>query len=134
MGEIRIHALRLLPGQDIRKELESYVMKEKIEAASILSAVGSVKDGFLRYSDQKEFTRIEGPLEVVSLSGTLSMHGMHLHASFSDAEGKTLGGHFGEGNLVYTTLEVVIGEYPQLIFKRPMDEKTGYKELNIIKK
>lgn len=131
---MKIHALRLKPGQDIRKELETFVADQKIEAASVISAVGSVREGFLRYSDKKELTQIPGPLEIVSLSGTLSMHGMHLHASFSDENGKTLGGHFGEGNTVHTTLEVILAEYPELIFQRPFDEKTGYKELVVEKK
>lgn len=131
---MKIHALRLKPGQDIRKELETYVADQEIEAASIISAVGSVLDGFLRYSDKNELTKIPGPLEVVSLSGTLSMHGMHLHASFSDENGKTLGGHLGEGNIVHTTLEVVLAEYPELIFRRPFDESTGYKELVVERK
>lgn len=114
--------------------MKTFVADQKIEAASVISAVGSVRDGFLRYSDKNELTKISGPLEVVSLSGTLSMHGMHLHASLSDQNGKTLGGHFGEGNTVHTTLEVVLAEYPELIFRRPFDESTGYKELAVEKK
>lgn len=131
---MKIHALRFKPGLDIRKELESFVIKEKIEAASVLSAVGSVTVGVLRFSDKKEMTRIDGPLEVVALSGTISMHGTHLHAALSDAEGKTVGGHLGDGNFVHTTMEVILGEYPDLIFKRPFDEGTGYKELSVEKK
>lgn len=128
---IKVHALRLKPGQDIRQELIAFVQREKIEAGSIISSVGSVKDGFLRYCDKKELTEISGPLEVVSLSGIISMHGIHLHAALSDAEGKTVGGHFGDGNLVHTTMEIILGEYPGFSFKREMDEETGYKELII---
>lgn len=51
-SEIKARALRLTSGQDIRKELESYLKKNNIEAASILAALGSLTEVSLRYANQ----------------------------------------------------------------------------------
>lgn len=128
------HVLRLTPGQDVMKELSSYIQSKKIEAASVVSAVGSLTEGNLRFANNKTGTQIKGPLEVVSFSGTTSMEGSHLHLSVSDGKGQTLGGHLLEGNKVFTTLEIVLVEYPELIFKRTLDQISGFKELKVIKK
>ena len=72
-----------------------------------------------------------GPLEIISLSGTFSSDGKcHLHASFSNTQGKILGGHLIE-MIVYTTAEVVIGECSAMVFERKHDKRTGFPELVI---
>lgn len=133
LAEVKVHALRLSPGQDVRKEIEAFIMKEKITAGSILSAVGSLTNVSLRYANKKESTTLKGHFEVVSLTGTVGVSGSHLHMAVSDGEGKTLGGHLSEGNRVYTTLELIIGTYPGMNFQRVLDPKTGFKELQIKK-
>lgn len=133
-AQLRIEALRLGPGQDIRKEIEAFVQKENIDAASVISAVGSVSEGALRLANRKETTTYKGPLEIVSLSGTMGKDGVHLHMALADGDGKTIGGHVTDGSKVYTTLEIVLGIYPQFVFKRVMDRKTGYQELEIVRR
>lgn len=130
-ADVKVHALRLKPGQDVRKEIQAFVLKEKITAGSILSAVGSLTDVSLRFADKKETKSFKGHFEVVSLTGTVGLSGSHLHMAISDDVGKTLGGHLTEGNKVYTTLELIIGSYPNLNFQRTNDPKTGFKELEI---
>lgn len=74
---------------------------------------------------------LQGPLEIVSLSGTLSSNGgCHLHASFSNEQGKVFGGHLIE-MIVYTTAEIVIGECSAMVFERYLDSQTGFPELVI---
>ena len=132
--KMKVHVLRLKPGQDVLKEISNYLNSNKILAGSILSVVGSVSQAELRFANKKEGTKLSGPLEVVALSGTTSTEGSHLHMSVSDGQGATLGGHLLEGNKVFTTLEIVLAEYPELIFKRKLDPTFGYKELDIQKK
>lgn len=73
--------------------------------------------------------------EIVSLVGTLSASaGMHLHASIADSTGATIGGHLTEGNLIYTTAEIVIGEITNTKFSRKIDSTFGYKELCVEEK
>ena len=42
----------------------------------------------------------------MSLTGTLSRDGVHIHISLSDADGNVIGGHLIDG-VVFTTCEVV---------------------------
>ena len=77
---------------------------------------------------QRVFT---GPFEIVSLSGTISPNGVHLHLSIADAAGKTVGGHLVHGCVVHTTVEIVVADMGGVRFARIPDPATGYKELNI---
>jgi|GEM_PF-459861 len=130
----RMFVLRLKPGQDLREELEKFTRAANIRAGFILTAVGSLQKASLRLADQTVTTTLTQKFEIVSLTGTLSTDGVHLHIALSDAEGKTTGGHLVAGSIIYTTAEIVIGEARDLIFTREMDEQTGYKELKLHKR
>ncbi len=54
--------------------------------------------------------------------------------SLSDSTGATIGGHLLDGNEIYTTAEIVIGEARQLQFRREADPETTYKELTVRKR
>jgi uncharacterized protein len=127
----KIYALRLKPGQDLRSELEKFAKATGLQAAYIITCVGSLNRATLRLANQSESTTFEGKFEIVSLVGTLAPDGPHLHLSVSDGTGKTLGGHLVEGCPIYTTAEIIIGEAQDLRFTREPDEQTGYKELKI---
>ncbi len=131
--QLKVYALRLMPKQDLRKQLELFARQQKIQAGMILTAVGSLQKASLRLADQQGPTAFEGKYEIVSLVGTLSPDGVHLHISLSDSMGKTIGGHLVEGCEIYTTAEIVIGEAHGLKFTREQDAQTGYKELKIRK-
>jgi predicted DNA-binding protein with PD1-like motif len=131
-SSVEAHVLRLGPDEDPKIALMNYVREHKLASASVVSAVGSLKMTVMRYANQKEAVKLEGFREVVSLSGTLgATSGSHLHVSVSDSKGVTLGGHLGEGSKVYTTLEIVLLSYQDLVFKRVLDPKTTYEELSI---
>ena len=57
------------------------------------------------------------------------MHGSHLDVSVSDGKGRTLGGHLVPGCGIYTTAEIVIAVFPQVIYKREYCQQSGYAEL-----
>ncbi|RYX96631.1 MAG: DNA-binding protein [Comamonadaceae bacterium] len=127
-----IEVLRLRPGEDLRDVL-ALVLKpargDGCEAASVVSAVGSLSRAVLRYAAEPDGTVIEGPLELISLSGTLSPNGVHLHASVADASGRMRGGHVMPGCIVRTTAELVVAMLPGWAFRRAHDPETGYLEL-----
>ena len=121
---------RLQPSKDIYAELQSLVDEHKIQAGVVLSLVGSLKEGCLRYANQEQGTKLAGPLEIVSATGTLGLAGLHVHASVSDKNGQTYGGHLLRGNLVYTTCEIVVHDFSnEWKFERVLDVTTGYPEL-----
>lgn len=129
-----IHPLRLLPGQDLKTELEHFVRARCIGAAFVITCVGSLQQSAIRLADQHETQILEGKREIVSLTGTLSPDGAHLHIALSDAHGHTLGGHVMQGCLIYTTAEIILGEASGYIFRRLPDAATGYNELVIEQK
>jgi predicted DNA-binding protein with PD1-like motif len=124
-----VHTLRSLPGEDLRTTLAQWCDENGIEAAAVVSAVGSLSTAMLRFGGKRESTRIDGDLEVCSLSGTLSRHGMHLHLSVADRDGHMTGGHASNGCIVRTTLEIVVQEIGGVRYLRKHDERTGYDEL-----
>lgn len=94
-----------------------------------------MKKANLRLANQPEATTLEEKFEIVSLVGTFGADsGMHLHPSISDGTGKTIGGHLMNGNLIYTTAEIIIGEALDVKFSRELDSITTYNELFIEKK
>ena len=128
---IQIHALRLKPNQDLKQEIEAFVKKENIEAGWIMTCVGSLTQANLRYANQPEGTKSNGHFEIVSLVGTVSVNGSHIHLSMSDSLGVTKGGHLLNENLIYTTAEIVIGESKNHVFAREKDGSTPWEELQV---
>ena len=131
---VQTYSFRLLPGQDLKKELEAVVRQEHIEAGAMLTCVGSLTNVSLRLANQSEARTWKGHFEIVSLVGTLSTNGSHLHLSVSDSTGQTIGGHLLEGCTIYTTAELVLSVMTDVVFERATDPTFGYKELTIRKK
>lgn len=124
------HCFRLVKGMDLKKEIEEFAINNKISGV-VLSSVGCLSKLAIRLADGKTVLEDEQPYEIVSVMGTLSKDGVHLHISASDSEGKTIGGHLKNGCIVNTTAEVVILEIKDVEFSREFDESTGYEELVI---
>ena len=131
---VRVHAIRLRPGQDLRAEIESYAQAQRIQAGWIVSCVGSLTQIHLRFANQTGGTIANGHFEIVSLVGTVSISGCHLHLCVSNNTGHTAGGHLLYENRIYTTAEIIIGESKDLQFTRKEDAANGWKELHIEKK
>lgn len=127
----KTYAFRLKPGQDLKLSIDSFVQAHHLEAAWIQTTVGSLTDYHIRFANQPNGSKETGHFEIVSLVGTLSINGSHIHISVSDSTGKTIGGHLLEGNKIYTTAEIVIGSSNQFQFKREEDGTTPWKELQV---
>jgi predicted DNA-binding protein with PD1-like motif len=106
-------------------------MEKHVRAGCILSGVGSLRHATLRLANRTYNSEYEGPFEIVSITGTLSVHGSHLHISISDGDGKTLGGHFESGCEIFTTAEIVIAVFKDVLYKRELAEDSGYEELTV---
>ena len=120
---------RLKPGQDLFNEIEAIVAEKNIEAGCVLSAVGSLTHATLRLANREYYSEYDGHFEIVSMTGTVSVHGSHLHISISDGDGKTIGGHLVPGCKIYTTAEMVLGIFEDVVYKREFAEDSGYEEL-----
>lgn len=131
---VKVHAIRLKPGDDLKQSLQQYVNEQKIEAGWMVTCSGSLTDYHIRFANQENGNKGSGHFEIVSLVGTLSTNGSHLHLSISDSSGKTIGGHLLDGCKVYTTAEIVLQSSDDLSFTREKDGSTPWEELQIRKK
>ena len=128
---MKLHTLRLFPGSDLKHSLDLFVVENNIDAAAIITCVGSLTIAAIRFAGKDLIDTIPGPLEILSLVGTFSRSGSHFHISVADNEGKCTGGHLKEGSIIRTTAEIVIIEAEDVIYLREEDPVTGFKELKI---
>jgi predicted DNA-binding protein with PD1-like motif len=125
------HAFRLKPGEDLKLAIDSFVKEKQIRAGWISTCVGSLTDYQIRFANQEKGYSDKGHFEIVSLVGTVSINGSHLHISISDSTGKTMGGHLLEGCKIYTTAEIVITSSDTFEFLRAKDGSTPWNELQV---
>ena len=132
---MRVHAVRLTPGTDLKQALEDLVEAHALRAGCILSGVGSLSRARLRMpgavGEAEVIKAFDAPMEIVSLAGTLCPDGLHVHVSLAGRDGACVGGHLVPGCIVNTTAELVIGDLPDVEFRRPLDPATGYGELSV---
>jgi len=128
---MKTYMFRLHPGDDLLWSVVDFCRKQNLEAAVILTCVGSLRHASIRLANQPGATDYEGKFEIDSLVGTFSPDGAHIHISLSDSTGRMVGGHLMEGCLIYTTAEIAIGELEEVVFSRPIDPETTYDELVI---
>lgn len=119
----------------MKEEIERVAAERKIRAGVLLSVVGGLENAVLRMpkleSGDHGVKDLDGPFELVSAVGTISLEGCHIHISVSDKEGNCYGGHLKDGCVVRTTAEIVIGVFEDTTYRRVFDERTGFKELEI---
>ena len=131
---MKTHTFRLKPGQDLFDSIETFVVDKKIEAGCVLSSVGSLTHATLRLANRNYYNEYEGHFEIVSMTGTVSINGLHIHVSISDGDGVTIGGHLVSGCKIYTTAEIVLAVFDDVIYKRELLENdSGYEELVVYK-
>lgn len=131
MGDIMFYVFRLTKGNDLKKSIVKYCSDNNIKAGIIGSCVGCCDEVNFRLAGGEKFYHSKKDYEIVSATGTISEDGVHIHVSFSDDEGVTVGGHLSDGCIVNTTCEVCIIEIDNYKLTREFDEETGYKELVI---
>lgn len=129
------YTFRLKPGDDLLNAIGTFVLEKRIEAGCVLSGVGSLRRAVLRFANRELHSELDGNFEIVSLTGTVSIHGSHLHISIADEEGRTLGGHLVSGCVIYTTAEIALAVFEDLIYKRELLENdSGYEELVVYRR
>lgn len=129
------HALRLRPGDELMSSLKAFCRERDLDAAYVATCVGSLARCELRLANADRDRRNEvrewrERFEILSLVGTVSRDGAHLHAAIADANGTCVGGHLISGD-VFTTAEVVLGVVPATTFRRVYDDATGFDELEV---
>ena len=104
--------LKLAPGSDLRRTLEELAQRDGI-SGFVLGVVGNLTKASFQCPGQAEPTVLEGDLEVITLSGTFSPEGVHLHLSLSDGACQVWGGHLEHGTIVQKGVDLLIGVLEQ---------------------
>ncbi len=115
---MQAHPLRLSPGDDLRASIEQALRRLGAHAAFVLQAIGSLDVAQLRFAGVDAPTELRGDLEILTLAGSVSPNGAHLHMSVSDARGHVSGGHVARGCIVRTTAEILLALLPEHRFAR----------------
>lgn len=134
MENVKAYAFRLKPGEDLKQGIQKFITEKQIKAGWISTCVGSLTHYSIRFANQPNANTDSGHFEIVSLTGTVSVNGSHIHISLSDSTGKTIGGHLMEGCKIYTTAEIVILASNTFVFKREKDGTTPWEELKVEEK
>lgn len=87
------HCFRLHRGDDLYESIQRYADAHHIAAGVVLSAVGCVYRWELRDASGVDVQSGTEDVEIVSLMGTVSEHGSHLHASLARRDLSVFGGH-----------------------------------------
>jgi uncharacterized protein len=128
---MQAYPLRLSPGDDLRAAVEDVLRQHALHAAFVMQGIGSLSVAQLRFAGIEAPTELRGDLEILTLAGSVSPDGAHLHMSVADAQGRVLGGHVALGCRVRTTAELLLALLPGYSFSRELDSSTGFKELQI---
>ena len=104
--------LKLAPGSDLRLRLEELAQRDGI-SGFVLGVVGNLTKASFQCPGQAEPTVLEGDLEVITLNGTFSPEGVHLHLSLSDGACQVWGGHLEPGTIVQKGVDLLIGVLEQ---------------------
>lgn len=125
--------LRLPPGADLRDALGRLLAQQHVDAAWVVQGIGSLSAVELRFAGVDAPASLRGDYEILTLAGSLSPDGPHLHMSVADAQGRVLGGHVAHGCIVRTTAEVLVMLLPGFRFSREHDAQSGFPELVVRK-
>lgn len=126
-----MYIFRLHRGDDLKQSILEFCRMNNINSGIIACAVGCCSKVKFRLAGAESFYEDERDYEIVSIMGTISKDGVHIHISFADNTGKVVGGHLTEGCIINTTCEVSIIKSDKYKLSREYDEETCYKELVI---
>ena len=129
---MRHHIFRLRRGADLYRSIRDYAVSHRLSAGCVACCVGCVSAARVRDAGGATVHALEEPLEIVSVTGTVSAVRCHIHIAFSREDLSTIGGHLMEGCTVNTTAEVVLCELDNYSFDAAFDNETGYEELLVL--
>jgi predicted DNA-binding protein with PD1-like motif len=127
---VRVLLERLRRGEDVLDRLNQLVRENGVTAASFtaLGAVEKASVGFFVGNGQYSTVSYDGPLEVLSCIGNVSLKEgkpfIHAHIAIADKEGKAYGGHLMPGCIVSATFEVTMLVYEGIDLVTKLDSGT----------
>lgn len=106
-SDVRFHAIRLDPGEDVLLSLREWVSTHAINNATFVSGVGSLSRYHAHVVETTNlppgniFFKGEGAYDILTLTGFVIEGRVHAHIGWSDDK-IAMGGHLEEGCTVLT--------------------------------
>ena len=131
-----IYAVKIQPNEDVLAELNRFCKERGIKHGAILTGLGSLKQvsffdpaeipgkpGQYAYLNPIEWTEVT---ELVGISGIICEDeqgepSLHVHYTVADKTGATFSGHMNTGNLVFATVDIIVGEIEGIFMGRDID-------------
>lgn len=142
----RVVVGKINPGTDMLTGLKEICNKHGIKGGSVISCLGSLNYARLMYIVRiPEHRRggaysdpidLRGPIELTSSHAIICQNddgelSIHFHGTIVDSKGQVWGGHFPiGGNIVRSTIDVVILEIEGVKMARRIDPDIGYEVFN----
>jgi len=101
-------------GDDFHECIEQAAREEDIQSGVVLSGVGTfyrARIHYIKHTDfpaEDEFVEMEGPIELVSVSGIIADYRPHMHCAMAARGNETFIGHLEPGCKILYLGEVVI--------------------------
>lgn len=122
---------RLSHGADLLNELTKLCSENDISFGRVeaIGAVQKARIGFYNQSKREyEFITLDRPLEIVTLTGNVSLKDdtpmVHAHITLGDRDGKVYGGHLAPGTIAFAC-EYMLQRIEGDAYVRDFDEETG---------
>tara|TARA_B100000700_G_C14865124_1_gene770553 strand:+ start:312 stop:935 length:624 start_codon:yes stop_codon:yes gene_type:complete len=100
--------LHFNPNSDLLLSLQD-IANEQYLNGFILGAVGNLSKVRFKCPSPQSPKLIEGNLELITLSGTISPTNLHIHISIADSSCNVSGGHLEEGTIVLKGIDLLVG-------------------------
>ena len=126
----RIAVVRLKHQTDLLAGLDSIVKQQKIQNASILFGIGSVRNYHYHVVSNRTFPPqnifvkdTTDPADLLNINGYIINGRVHAHVTLSDAD-KAFGGHLEPGTNVFTFVIITIGVFKEGVDLSRVDDST----------
>lgn len=100
--------MHLGSGSDLLRSLEALVQEHQV-SGFVLSVVGNLSQAAFQCPGKAGPSVLRGELEIITLQGTVSPEGVHLHLSLADGDCQVWGGHLEPGSLVLRGADLLVG-------------------------
>jgi predicted DNA-binding protein with PD1-like motif len=111
-------------GDLLLESLRQVAREAQVHTGVVMTGLGCLSHGCIHWvatnvvPPRDEFADLEGPLEIIGLSGIIAGHAPHVHIALQDAAGGFHGGHLEEGCAILTLSEISILRTPDLRLTR----------------
>ena len=104
---------KLFSGADVFNSLNELHFNSN-STSFLISVVGDLSKVAIKCPLNQKPRTIEKKLEIITLTGYLTSKDSHLHISVSDENCSVYGGHLLPGSIVLNSLDILIGEVPNI--------------------